>query len=77
MSESQQICLTINKTGRGRPKLAVSKSKILGVRMLSEEKSVIEAIAKARGLKPSEWARNVLLNCARTDLKGPVFSPND
>jgi hypothetical protein len=76
MSAHQHFCSTKIPT-RGRPKLAVSKSETLGVRMLSEEKSIIEATARAQGMKPSEWARNALLNSVRTVLKGGSFSPND
>ncbi len=47
---------------RGRPKLETTKRSMLGVRLLPEERELIDAAAKKSGKKnASEWAREILL----------------
>jgi hypothetical protein len=50
------------KTPRGRPKQDIRKSKTLGVRFEESEKALIETASRKAGLKPSEWARQILLD---------------
>lgn len=50
----------------GRPKLpkAHAKSSIIPVRFNAEDRKTVEAAAKAKGQKVSEWVRVTLLKAA-------------
>lgn len=60
------------RKGPGRPPLSPSERKaaIFSVRLSPEELVQVEAAAKAQGIKPSKWARQVLLDAVTRAQSG-------
>ena len=53
----------------GRPPLAEGKAKaaMFTIRLAPDERAAIERASKARGMRASQWAREVLLLASRGD----------
>ncbi|MEZ5404932.1 MAG: hypothetical protein R3F23_01795 [Verrucomicrobiia bacterium] len=57
----------MSKKKVGRPKKPKSKiKKVFPIRLSDEERRIIEIAAKTNREKPSKWARNVLIQAAKT-----------
>lgn len=53
------------KSKMGRPKLPKGEAKkVFPIRLSDSERRAVEDAAKRAGLRPSEWARNVMLGAA-------------
>lgn len=53
------------KSKMGRPKLPKGEArKVFPIRLSDPERLAVEDAAKKAGLRPSEWARNVLLSAS-------------
>ena len=57
-------------TRTGRPSLAEGKARgiVFTVRLLLEERRQIDAAAKAKQLKVTDWARKCLIKQAKRDI---------
>ncbi len=57
-------------TRTGRPTLPTGKARgeIFTVRLMPEERALIDAAAKAKNLKVTTWARKCLISRAKRDI---------
>lgn len=62
-STINRITIMSKKPKLGRPKLPKGETKeVFSLRLTSQERESIEQAASKAGQKPTEWARNVMLN---------------